>query len=614
MAGVNVKMGVTGVSDFKRSMGDAQAAVKSLNEALKLNESQLKLNGNQELYFKNKVTLMKDAIAAQTEVVKNAEAALRAMREKGVEPSSKEFQTMQANVYKASTKLTDMRTELQNVESGAQGAESGLKGTNEAINTIDRNKAWSNAADGIGKVTSALEKGARAAINFGKRIISNMKDATGWADDLKSMSDSYDIPVDKLQRMQKVADIVEADAEAILQAQKKMSKATTTKGGVEAIEEVLGVSLEGRDNPDELFWEIGDALMHMGNAIDKETTAQKIFGRSWRELMPLFKLGRDAYEDMLSEQTVLTDEQIEKLTKADDAIVKLEQEIAQLKREFWAENAETITSLLEWLVDNQDDVVAALKAIGIGFGALKLAEFAANLGQTISGFKTLGLLGGKKAAETVADTAVGSGIQNWLTKAKDSIGPYASAIGIPAFMAASFSWAADRRLNHRDQVRGTDEYLTAQSAGAEALLADYIRAQQILSQMDMTTAAEVYEEAWNKVSETRDKLMEAEGGSDAWNAYNDWRQERSLGNMDWVMPQELERWASVAEQTSANEIQSNSEVVATLSSLQGLPAQVAAAVQAGMSSVTIVISEGAVGEIGRRGGRSMWNNVVSALN
>lgn len=84
--------------------------------------------------------------------------------------------------------------------------------------------------------------------------------------------------------------------------------------------------------------------------------------------------------------------------------------------------------------------------------------------------------------------------------------------------------------------------------------------------------------------------------------------------MDWEMPEHLARMTSVAEQTSANEIQSNSEVVATLSSLQGLPAQVAAAVQAGMSAVTIVISEGAVGEIGRRGGRSMWNNVVSALN
>ena len=615
MAGVNVKMGVTGVSDFKRSMGDAQAAVKSLNEALKLNESQLKLNGNQELYFKNKVTLMKDAIAAQTEVVKNAEAALRAMREKGIEPSSKEFQTMQANVYKASTKLTDMRTALQEVESGAEGAETGLNGTNEAINGIDRNKAWSNVAEGLGKVTDALERGARAAVSFGKKILSNVKDATGWADDLKTLSDQTGINVEDLQKMDKVAELIDTDVDAIIAAKKRMSKAAAGEGR-ETIAELFGINVTGQESPDDLFWNIGEALIGMGDAFDKESAAQKVFGRNWNELLPLFKMGREEYERMLSEQSYLTEDQVEKLGKADDAIKTMEQQIADLKRQFWADNADTITSLLQWLVDNKDKVVAALTVIGSGFGLLKLAEVAANLGTIISGFKELKLLGGggKDVADTVAGTGGQLNVQNWLTKAKDSVIPYASAFGIPAFMAASFGWAANRRLNHRDQVRGTDEYLAAQSNGAEALLADYIRAQQTFSQMDFNEAADVFEAAANKVMETYDRLMEAEGGSEALQAYSDWRQERSLGNMDWEMPENLERMAAVAEQTSANEIQSNSEVVATLSSLQGLPAQVAAAVQAGMSSVTIVISEGAVGEIGRRGGRSMWNNVVSALN
>ena len=44
--GVNVKMGVTGVSEFKRSMKDSETAVRTLSEALKLNESQLKAKAN----------------------------------------------------------------------------------------------------------------------------------------------------------------------------------------------------------------------------------------------------------------------------------------------------------------------------------------------------------------------------------------------------------------------------------------------------------------------------------------------------------------------------------------------------------------------------------------
>ena len=71
----------------------------------------------------------------------------------------------------------------------------------------------------------------------------------------------------------------------------------------------------------------------------------------------------------------------------------------------------------------------------------------------------------------------------------------------------------------------------------------------------------------------------------------------------------LDRMAAVAEQTSANEIQSNSEVTAALGNLQGLPAAMAAAVQAGMASVTIVVNESAVGAIGKRVGKQLGSGL-----
>ncbi len=610
MAGANVNLGVSGLAAFKRNINDAKATVNAFDEALKLNEKQADTSS---LYLENKIALMKQQIEAQTEVVKQTQAALEQMVNEGKSKTGKAYQDMLAKQYGETGKLQDMQKALKDLETGATGAATGLDSVGTSVENIGQNVSWETVANGLGKITDTLERGAKAALNFGKRIINSLKGSSGWADDLQTMADSFDIPLDQLQRMEKVSYIVETDAEAILRARDRMSKAVAGEGR-EDIAELLGINVTGNEDPEDLMWDIGDALLHMENAYDKEAAAQKIFGRSWRELVPLFKTGREEYEKMLAEQSVLTDEQIKNLTEADDAIAKMELEIQTLKNEFWSENADKITALLQWLIDNKDSVVTALEVIGGGFAALKLAEFAANLGQTISGFKTLGLLGGKKAAEALAPSAVGTGVQGWLSRAKENILPEMLGFGGLATIVAGFSWAADRRLNHRDQVRGTDEYLTAQSAGAEALLADYIRAQQVYSQMDMTTAAEVFEAAAIKVSETYDKLMEAEGGANALQAYSDWRQERNLGNMDWEMPEELARMTSVAEQTSANEIQSNSEVVATLSSLQGLPAQVAAAVQAGMSSVTIVISEGAVGEIGRRGGRSMWNNVVSALN
>ena len=65
-------------------------------------------------------------------------------------------------------------------------------------------------------------------------------------------------------------------------------------------------------------------------------------------------------------------------------------------------------------------------------------------------------------------------------------------------------------------------------------------------------------------------------------------------------------------QSAAGQAQSNSEVAAAITGLTGLPAAMSAAVQAGMANVTIIISEGAVGAIGRRAGKT-FGNAVQAL-
>ena len=66
-------------------------------------------------------------------------------------------------------------------------------------------------------------------------------------------------------------------------------------------------------------------------------------------------------------------------------------------------------------------------------------------------------------------------------------------------------------------------------------------------------------------------------------------------------------------QSAAGQTQSNTEVAAAITGLTGLPAAISAAVQAGMSQVTIVISEEAVGTIGRKVGRSIGNQVQALV-
>lgn len=608
MAGTSVKLGVE-YSQFKQGMNEAQASVKTLSAALKANESQLKLTGDQEVYLKNKAQLLNQQIEAQKSVVANAMKALQEMENKGVKPTDSSYQKLKTSVYNATDQLNKMQTELKDVETGADNAGKEAGEMNTELQNIGKNVAWGNVAEGLDSITRKLESGARAAVNFGKKVLSSAKDSTQWADELQTTVKQYSdmgLTSDSLQRMQKVEDFIDAPVEAILNAKARMQKATATTGGVKAFEEILGINLNGQ-NTDDLFWETGEAILGMGEAFDKEAAAQQIFGRSWRELMPLFMTGRDEYEKMLEEQNVLTDEQVQSLAEADDALKKAEQQIADLKNQFWAENADKITGLMGWFVEHREDVVTALTAIGGAFGLLKLGSVAANLMKIISGFKTLGVIQGGEAAAAATGGSIFA-----RAKSAMSLDSIAGAGGL-ATIALAFKWAANQRTNNAAAVRGTDENLAAQSAGAESLLADYIRAQQAMANMDWDAAAEVFEAAQKNVTESYDKLMAAEGGEAALQAYSDWRQEHSLGNMDWEMPENIARMTQTMEDSFAGQRQSNSEVTAALGNLEGLPAAMSAAVQAGMANVTIVISEGAVGAIGRRAGKTFGNALQSLV-
>ena len=93
----------------------------------------------------------------------------------------------------------------------------------------------------------------KAAYNLGKKLYGHIEGSAEWADELKTMADQWGIDVEDLQRMQKVAEFIDTDVDAILAAKQKMAKATTTKGGIKSIEEVLGLNLGDYDNPDDLM-------------------------------------------------------------------------------------------------------------------------------------------------------------------------------------------------------------------------------------------------------------------------------------------------------------------------------------------------------------------------
>lgn len=587
--GVNVKMGVSGIQQFKQGMKDSENAVKTLNEALKLNEAQLKATGDQELYLQNKTQILKDQISKQTEAVKQANAALEAMKKQGVDPASSSFQTMQRRAYEAQTKLVGMKTELQNVGTEAGNASTELGKIGTAV-------SWDNVAEGIGKINDKLEGAARAAIRFGKRIAQSAMDSTQWADDILERSVEYGIDAETLQRMDNAADFVDTSVESIIQAKDKLAK---SRG---SLPDLLGITTDGKSNED-LFWETGEAIKNLGDGYDQAEIAQKVFGRSWRELLPLFTTGREEYDAMLASQSVLTNEQVKSLGEADDAFKRIQNQTELMKNQFWAQNADKIVDFFQWVLDHQEEVVTALTLIGGAFAAMKMAEFGANLMKVVTGFQTLkGLSGGGavaaagKAAAGAAGGGVASSLSAFLTSNVGLIGT-AALLGVPM---------ADKILN--GDMRSADEIErdTMQILGGQGVVDIYNKLQS-----QGLTKPKTSNPDW-RPSYMQGQSYDNYTGPTSIGDEIIHKDRRSIQTFDQYTAS-LDRMAAVTEQASASEIQSNSEVAAAIGNLDGLPAAMSAAVQAGMANVTIVIGESAVRAIGQKAGKTMGNQVQAML-
>ena len=484
-SGIDVKMGVSGVSQFKSAMNQSSQSVKTLDAALKLNEKQLQATGDKETYMAQKSKLLQQQIAAQTNVVRQGQQALQAMEKNGVDPASSAYQKLQQQVLNAQTALLGMQTGLSGVGQTATQTATQTDKLATSLNGINKKVSFDAVIGGIGKITSAMETAARKVASMATDVWNTMSAAASWADSENTLAAMYGVDVETLQKMQSAARTIDTSVETIIHSRQrlKMNMAGGSQEITEAFQE-LGVAftetvgqgkygaVQAARDWEDVFWDLGDALMHYEGAMDRDVLAQRIFGKSWMELMPLFSAGRDEYEAAMNAHSVVTQENVDKLNALDDALQGLQQEFETLKTTVLASFAPALTALadsvstalqtfneylksdegkaklealgdaaeklfsgitdadletaldtlisgldsitgaLEWLGDpgNKDKVVTALKAIGVAFVGLKAAELAFQLTQAASAIKTIMSFGGTSSAASSAANPVTLGL------------------------------------------------------------------------------------------------------------------------------------------------------------------------------------------------------------
>ena len=481
---VNVKMGVD-LSAFTSGIREGQGILKGLNAEMKAAQAEFKATGNAEQLLQNKTKTLNSQLQIQKGIADQAGQALQAMTDAGINPADAAYQKMYATMMNAQAGMNSAQAELNALGESANTAADGADHLSDSVNSINKKISLDQVISGIDKITSGLERAAKKAADLGKELWDQIMDSARRADDTATMAEMYGIDLDTFMRMQKlVAGGMDTSVEAMLGAQDKLKKGIG-KDNKEIIGymEELGLVVKKQvdtgfgmteqtewitKNPKEMFWRAGKAIMAMGDAFDKEAAASALFGKSWKELVPLFNTfsSMEEYNNALAEQTVNTEETIRDLAALNDAVSGLESSWTTLKDEVLGslapaltKGAEAISGLLDnlteylkteqgqqmldnlgkaveglfkdiseidpqevvkgfsdvftgivsgvqWLAENSGTVVGALEAIVVGWGALELTGGALKIYELVQGITGLAG-GGAEAAGSAAGSAWG---------------------------------------------------------------------------------------------------------------------------------------------------------------------------------------------------------------
>ena len=356
---VSTKLDVD-ISGFTSGIREGQQVLKGLNAEMKASDAAFKATGNAEQKLNSQTSTLNKTIQQQKSIADNARQALEAMTNAGVQPADAAYQKMYVTMLNAEAGANEAQAALNQLGAGAAQAADGAEQLTQGLNGISKKISLDQVISGIDKITTGLANAAKKAVQLGEDLWNTIMDSASRADDTATMAEMYGIDLDTFQRMQKlVAGGLDTSVEAMLRSQKKLRKGIGD--GSKEVQETLselgitvkewqtvagqsGSALITKDQT-KLFWEAGQAILNMGDAYDKESAAQRLFGRSWEELVPLFKEYKtlEEYNAALEDQTVNTEETIRDLAALNDAVGKLEGSWTTLKDELIGAIAPALT-------------------------------------------------------------------------------------------------------------------------------------------------------------------------------------------------------------------------------------------------------------------------------
>lgn len=328
---IKASIALTGEKEYRAACRSINTSLREINSEMKLATAEFANNASSSEALTRKQEVLQKQLAEQAKKAEAAEAALRKMREAGIDPTDPAYQKMQTNLN--NTKAEMAKTEQQ---------------INSTSKELKQSKVdWESVGNVVGKVGkafgTALAALGTAAVGAASALAGLTVSASNYADDILTTSANTHIATDDLQKYSYALNFIDGDLNTLTGTMKKntqiMSKARDGNKTYTAAYEKLGISITDTNgelrNGQEVYWEVIDALGKVENETERDALAMQLLGKSGTELNTIIDAGSEAFKDLGNEAEamgyVMSDEAVSALGSFNDKLQQLKAGMTGLK-------------------------------------------------------------------------------------------------------------------------------------------------------------------------------------------------------------------------------------------------------------------------------------------
>ncbi len=366
---ISTTLAVDGEQAYKRAIQEASKSISQMGAQLTLATAQFKKDGDAMKLMSSRSKVLKEEIKQQQEIVKSLEGAVKEVTDRYGE-NSKEAEKWEAQLARAQAKLLNLEHELDNNDKGLdKNGKAFAKDTQQAQNFGQQLSALdkiqqSTTFQALNTALGNVENGFKSALNMGKQfgafVWDKAVESSNRYDELATDATKIGVAVQELRAWQLAAELIDTSVGDITKGMTKLVNPTDKVS--QALRE-LGVHSETfwakmdengemqrgviKKSTLDMFWEAVESLNAMKDATKQEELANTLFGKSFRELLPLIQAGREEWDKNVNKalETAPDEGAAKKLTTFNDALAEYKHVLGDFQDTFMAGIAPGLTDL-----------------------------------------------------------------------------------------------------------------------------------------------------------------------------------------------------------------------------------------------------------------------------